>query len=619
MELAIMFISALAGGTVGFLPLSKTVKKYIALISSGVMVYESAMLFKNPGVEVVSSFSFMGTNAALTANMLSLYFGILISSIAFLTVLFSLTFMNEKKGDKNYYGWLLFKSAGMLGVVFSGNFLTLFFMWEFMSWTTFFLMRQGEKDIEASSSKYMIYAIISGMTLLFAVSFVYSLTGSFEYSALSVRAAVLPVSKLLLIIVFFTVAFFIESAIYPLHLWVPDSYSNTFSPVTSFLAGISTRMGIFALFFVVFQIIGISNLDRLNIIGKVNFRYILGWFAAFTIVIPTFTALLQNDGKRLMTWHGIGQGGYMLLGISTGSSLGIAGGLFHVLNHLSYISLIILSLAAVEYRTGTTNLNRLGGLIKKQPIAFLGVLIGIIGLAGIPPMNGFVSKWFIYKSLIGGHYPFLAAAAFLGTLGTILSVYKFIHNIFLGQLPKEYENVKEAPLSMTIPIIILMIAVYLFGVYPGLALSVIAKIESAMGVAPVKWSMHGIAEGYGFLNMFVVNLLFVGGVIVAMIIFLLAPKRKLVHQYDNYAAGHFIDEKLDYNFNYHFYAAMERIIKNKLLADISYKIEKGVSGFSASFGNYIKGIYTGNVATYSMYILAAIIGIIAVVGSRYGL
>jgi len=613
----------LAGGLISFFPFPKAFRSVLALFVSAVVLYYSITALSAGTVTVSLPLTVMGTTLGFMLSPLSVYFILMIASLTFLTVLFSMAFMKKKdKWNGSYYGWLFLKNAGMIGVVSAGDFITLFLAWEFMSWTTFFFMQEGEeKNVVASSSKYLTYAIISGMTLMFAVGVVYSQTGSLTYGALITALPAISPGTLLLMVSLFLVAFGIEAAAYPMHLWVPDSYANTYSPITAFLAGISTRMGIFAIIFVLFGIIGIDHLDRLTIIGKINFRYILGWIAAFTIVIPTYTALLQNDGKKLMTWHGIGQGGYMLLGLATGSSLGIAGGIFHIVNYLTYIVLILLSLAAVEYRTGTTNLNRLGGLLKKQPVAYLGVLTGIIGLAGIPPMNGFVSKWFIYKALIEGHYPFLAAAAFIGTLGTILSVYKFIHNIFLGQLPKEYENIKEAPLPMTIPIVVLMAAVYGLGVFPGVVLSIIANIQATvLHSAPIQYSLYGIDSlKSGNLNMNIVNIVFIIAFFVGFLVYLLGSRSRKVSQYNTYAAGHFIDEQIDYNFNYHFYAAMEHLIKKKLFADISYKIEGGTKKFFESVGDYIKGIYTGNAATYAMYVVATLVLLIALLGSQYGL
>ena len=141
----------------------------------------------------------------------------------------------------------------------------------------------------------------------------------------------------------------------------------------------------------------------------------------------------------------------MLLGLVTGSAIGTAGGLLHVFNHATYQAALFMSVLAVVHRTGTADLNQLGGLVARMPLSFLVMLFGIIGLAGLPPMNGFVSKWMIYRALITDGMPLLFVAAIVGTLGTILSVYKLIHNMFLGQLRIEHEQVREAPLSMLVP------------------------------------------------------------------------------------------------------------------------------------------------------------------------
>ena len=130
-------------------------------------------------------------------------------------------------------------------------------------------------------------------------------------------------------------------------------------------------------------------------------------------------------------------------------SLGSAGGLLHVFNHATYQAILLMAVFAVIHRTGTADLNRLGGLVARMPLSFLAMLVGIIGLAGLPPMNGFVSKWMIYRSLIMEGQPLLFVATVISTLGTVLSVYKLLHNTFLGQLRLEHEAIKEAPWSMT--------------------------------------------------------------------------------------------------------------------------------------------------------------------------
>jgi len=530
----------------------------------------------------------------------------MISGITFLTVLFSLRFIVGKKNSSLYYIWLLIKTTGMFGLIFANDFLTFLIAWEIMSWSTFFLMMQGGGKAYESAYKYFIYAITASMILIAGIAILYLRIGSFEYDVIAKGFAGMPMGITLLTLILFIVSFSIEAAVFPLHAWVPDAYSNPFTPITSYLAGISTRMGIYAIILFLFGIAGVSVIDKFVIIGAVNLRYVIGVFAAITMIVPTYTALFQHDAKKLITWHGIGQGGYMLVGIVSGSARGIAGGIFHILNYLTYVTLILFCIAAVEYRTGTTNLNKLGGLIKKQPIAFIGLLVGIIGLAGIPPMNGFVSKWFIYRALILQGYPFLALAAVIGTLGTILSVYKLIHNIFLGQLPERYNNVKEVPFDMQLPIWILTIATLLFGVFPGIAMSLIAKIQESFGLAVVPYSLHGIQASAGQLNMLVISLTFAGGLAVAYIVYLLGHKRKHVIQYNNYAAGHFLDKNVPYNFNYNFYAGFEHIMepyRKKIIA----RTENSLVSLAEATGDYLRRLYTGNVSTYAIYVLSAFV------------
>jgi len=602
-----MFLLPIAGIVIDLIFVKvESIKKFTALIVTGVVVYFNILLLNKTGLKHVLPFSVMGQNLSFKVTYLNLYFSLMISGITFLTVLFSLRFIVGKKNSSLYYIWLLIKTTGMFGLIFANDFLTFLIAWEIMSWSTFFLMMQGGGKAYESAYKYFIYAITASMILIAGIAILYLRIGSFEYDVIAKGFAGMPMGITLLTLILFIVSFSIEAAVFPLHAWVPDAYSNPFTPITSYLAGISTRMGIYAIILFLFGIAGVSVIDKFVIIGAVNLRYVIGVFAAITMIVPTYTALFQHDAKKLITWHGIGQGGYMLVGIVSGSALGIAGGIFHILNYLTYVTLILFCIAAVEYRTGTTNLNKLGGLIKKQPIAFIGLLVGIIGLAGIPPMNGFVSKWFIYRALILQGYPFLALAAVIGTLGTILSVYKLIHNIFLGQLPERYNNVKEVPFDMQLPIWILTIATLLFGVFPGIAMSLIAKIQESFGLAVVPYSLHGIQASAGQLNMLVVSLTFAGGLVIAYIVYLLGHRRKHVIQYDNYAAGHFLDKNVPYNFNYNFYAGFEHIMepyRKKIIA----RTENSLVSLAEATGDYLRRLYTGNVSTYAIYVLSAFV------------
>ncbi len=186
--------------------------------------------------------------------------------------------------------------------------------------------------------------------------------------------------------------------------------------------------------------------------------------------------------------------------------------------------------------------------------------MGIIGLAGLPPMNGFVSKWLMYKSLLNAGMPLLLIAASISTLGTILSVYKLIHNMFLGQLRKEHYEIKEVPWTMVVPMLILAGIGFITGMMPGLALNLVDTAQIALGYEALEHHIGGIISPNGGLNMLLVTGIFFYGVGIGAIIFFLGNRRFITHQWDNYAGGHFLSADVPYNYTHNFYPGVMRVI-----------------------------------------------------------
>lgn len=599
------------------------ISKLIGLAGFVVLVAILAPAYKAIGT-VVDGPTVMGWTMQFGLTDLSWYFVMMIATLTLLTVFFSIGALRRGSGYPMYYAWLFAKTFGMFGVVLARDLLTFFILWEMMSWATYFVMQQGRSDLGAEAERttrakraahgYLMYALAASMILFAGVVYLGYAAGGFEYDRVAAVVRQFPKGMLFLSVALTIVPMLIEAAIYPAHWWLPDAYASTDTTVTAYLAGISTRIGIFGATIFLFVIFGVQTVDGLITVPRLGFRDILMVLGAFTMVVPTFTALFQHDAKHLITWHGIGQGGYMLVGIATASALGVSGGILHIFNYMTYVALIIFSIAAVEYRTGTTNLNKLGGLIKKQPLAFLGLLFGIIGLAGIPPMNGFVSKWFIYRALILGGYPFIALAAFAATVGTILSVYKLIHNMFLGQLPERYDEIREVGPFMQIPIIVLMIVVFATGAFPGVIMRFVADIQSSLGLPVPAWTLTGIAPEAGQLNMAVISTVFTGTFLVAFGVYLLGNRRKHVVQYDNYAAGHFLNKDIPYNYNYNFYAGFDHIFERLYQRRPVKRFEVGAVGFFERLADFVRRFYTGHLNTYLAYSIAAIVIAAVVMG-----
>jgi len=449
----------------------------------------------------------------------------------------------------------------MLILLSSGDFLSLFIGWELVSWAGFLIMTEHGGKAADAAFRYLIYAMSGAMAVFTGIVLIYLQVGSLEFAPFWEALPQLPTSISWVLVLLFSSGFAIKMGLMPFHLWQADAYAYTPGGNATFLSAISARMGLFALGLVLFQPVGIERLIEMTIpFTFLDARSLLIWAAALTSIIPTFIALQQSDARLLLAWHGIGQGGLMLLGIAIATPMGVTGGLLHVFNYAIYQAALFLAVTAVMHRTGTTDLDRLGGLIVKMPLTYIVMLMGIIGLAGLPPINGFVSKWLIYKALLESEMPLLLVAASISTLGTILSVYKLIHNIFLGQLRKEHYEIKEVPWTMSVPMLILVGIAFITGMMPGLALALVDKAQIALGYAPLVHHLGGVSWSNGSLNMLWVTGIFFYGVGIGAVIFFLGNRRFITHQWDNYAGGHFLSSDIRYNFTHNFYPGTMRVI-----------------------------------------------------------
>src|SRR4030043_302870 len=217
-------------------------------------------------------------------------------------------------------------------------------------------------------------------------------------------------------------------------------------------AAIDKLLGIYLLVIIVRQIF---------VLQSAALSLILAMIGAATIIIAVMIAMVQHNLKKLLSYHAVSQVGYMILGIATGTAVGIAGGTFHMLNHAIYKCCLFLCGGAVEQQSGTAELDNLGGLGKKMSITFSACLVAALSIFGIPPFNGFVSKWMIYQGVIemgttqaGGLaklWPIWLTCAMFGSALTLASFVKLIHSVFLSRLPDDLTETKEVSWLQTGP------------------------------------------------------------------------------------------------------------------------------------------------------------------------
>jgi NADH-quinone oxidoreductase subunit M len=519
--------------------------------------------------------------------------------VAALSIIFSLSYVKGKEKTDFYFLMMLLVNAAMLGIVLAGDLVSFYIFWEIMSWSAFLLISYNRGPALAAGMKYIIMSVIGSVSFLVGML---SLCVSFDTLSISQIASVIGSASggyILFILSTFGIAFGIKNAILPFHTWLPDAHSEAPAPFSAVLSGILVKMGTYGFLLVFYVIVGLKLFVGLGS-GIFSFHSGLCVLGAVTIIVPTFIAILQTDAKRLLAWSTVGQAGYIILAIAFGTNLALAGGIFHFFNHALFKALLFLAVGAVEFRTQTRDLDSLGGLARKMPIAFIAVLVGIFALIGVPLTNGFVSKWLIYKTLILEGSPFLAFIALIGTWGTILYSYKLVHNVFLGQLPEKYKDTQNSPLSMQLPLMVLSIAILFFGIFPGIPLKAVNAIGVSFGFESLNVNIWGVVSESGTLNTINIFVGVLASAMVAWLVFRLCAKSVPVRQDDSYAAGAYVPED-KYHYTAEFYNPLYRIIRpflRDVIDEFYYWIVAGMKRLAAN----VRHVYTGDVGHYVTYI-----------------
>lgn len=450
----------------------------------------------------------------LRVDNLSGFILLAIGLFGVLIVLYSLKFMAGKERLNEYYTYLLWTIGGACGAILANNLILLLVFWGFLGLTLYLLIGIGGPEATPAAKKTFIIVGGSDCLMILGIAIIWFLTGSFQMDNISVHlTGMLPTIAFISL----TIASFAKAGAMPLHTWIPDCAEKAPIPVTAFLpASLDKLLGIYLLARVALDLFVMNKSMGLLLL-------IVG---AFTIIAAVMMALVQHDLKKLLSYHAVSQVGYMVLGIGTGNPIGIAGGIFHMLNHAIYKSCLFLTGGAVEHRTQTTNLNKLGGLAKLMPITFVTFLIAALSISGVPPFNGFVSKWMVYQGIIelgkGGDKLWIIwlVAAMFGSALTLASFMKLIHSVFLGSpspsihQPRLKRN--EVSFAMWMPMAILAGLCVIFGVFA-------YKVPLKNLIIP---AVPGVSF-LGFWSPSLTTLLIIIGIILGVIIYWLGNIRGL--------------------------------------------------------------------------------------------
>ena len=404
---------------------------------------------------------------------LNSFIALAIGVFTLLIIIYSFKFMKTCQHLFQYYSYIILTAVASLGVVFANNLILLLIFWGFLGLTLYLLINMGGDTADVIAKKTFIIIGGSDALMLLGIGIIYYLAQTFQMDKIRLG---LDNNLAVLAYLCLAIASFAKAGAMPFHSWIPECAEKAPIPVVAYLpASLDKLLGIYLLARISMDLFMMN--EAMNI-----FLMLIG---AFTILAAVMMALVQHNMKRLLGYHAVSQVGYMVLGIGTGTPIGIAGGIFHMLNHAIYKSCLFLTAGNVEYRTKTTDLNELGGLAKLMPITYISCLIASLSISGVPPFNGFVSKWMVYQGIIqqvtshksevtGLIGTLCLVAAMFGSGLTLASFMKLLHATFLGRrnnettsqrLPAGQAGISEIPWQMWLPAVLLAGLCVVFGIF----------------------------------------------------------------------------------------------------------------------------------------------------------
>lgn len=626
------------------------VKRALAVIATAVSFLCVILLIKPiliNGEIIVSwmgNWSPMGGKAfgiGLQIDSLGMFLALIITGASLLSVIYSLKYMSHDNGLEKYYVLFLLLTSSMIGFVFTGDLFNMYVMLEIMTFAAIALTafrNYKEKSVEAAF-KYIVTGSLGSSLILLGTCLIYSETKTLNLAEIAVVIKAMESMTPTLIVAFslMMVGYAVKAFMVPCHTWPTDAHMAAPSSISMILSGVMSKTGIYAIIRLVFMIFGLAS-------NKPVGYLILVW-GVITMVIGVSMALLQHDFKRLLAFHSVSQIGYIItaLGIAiieTGevSVLAMTGGTYHMINHAIFKGLLFLTAGAILYTTGTTDLESVSGLGKRMPFTMAMFLFGAAGISGIPPFNGFASKWMIYEAGFTGSLGIVSIIAVVVSALTLASFIKVGHSVFFGPINKEHKNIEDVPTSMKIPMGVLALGIVIFGLFPKVIVNKIlipviksvydltGYVSSALGntydslfvfdgINNIEFLTKGIYNPTNFLILFVILLL-------AILVFVIFKGNNLgeeIHEksdnefdmsifkkYEKHRGNsvNYSEAPLDEACKYDIYVGGEQGEEVKVGAnDLFWGMKYQLRGYF----NSIQKAHNGSVNDYSLWIVATLV------------
>ena len=587
----------------------RTMKGIFALLISIISGYLSVVIFisgnqifllKNLSTSAgfsVSGFDLLkdsGRYLSFNCDNLSKLIILFASLFSFLILLYSLIYIKAGR-LKNYYPYFLITLGCTNGAVLSDNLLLFIAFWGVLGITLYKLIQGHDEESSATAKKTLILIGASDSIMIIGIAILWKITGSLSMGGISIQTtSVLPVVAFLALLT----GSFTKAGAFPFHTWVPDYAKNAPAASSAYLpASLDKLLGIYFL----------ARITTGMFIMNEWLTLLLLSIGVISIITAVMMALVQHNYKRLLGFHAVSQVGYMILGFGMGTMIGVAAGLFHMINNALYKSGLFLSAGCVEYCTGKEDIEDLGGLSKAMPFTFVTSLVFAMSIAGVPPFNGFASKWMIYQGIIDfGSGSGIAnklwvlwlGSAVLGSALTLASFIKLIGGIFLGRRKSEFAQTREVPALMWIPLVILAACCIFSGVF-----------ATNLVVPKLLMPVSGEFQFSGFWNSSLVSLLVLISICLGVIVYITLNMKRFRTE-DSFIGGEKIQDQTSYGTTEFF----KTIGEYRVFSWIYRKAEEGwfdiydqSKQFVLWLSHQMSKAHTGVLPAYIIWIFAGLI------------
>ena len=470
--------------------------------------------------------------------------------------------------------------------------LGFFYGWEIMTLSSYLLITLG-KNGNKPGLTYLLFSLGSAYFLFSGFALTYADTGSTLLIDITNMDQYNTIAMLLL-----GIGFLIKIAGFGAHIWLPGAYAEADDDLTAILSAIISKASIFGLIIIVGQVATLNS----NFISP---HYILGWLGILTALFGALMAVFQEDIKKLVAYSSMGQVGYIVTGIALMSHMGWTAAFYGTLNHFMFKAISFLSVAGIIFRTGERMMYKMGGLIKNMPLTFFCSMIAIIAMSGVPPLTGFGGKWMMFNALMEKGWYWMAATAFFASAVAFLYMYRYLHTVFLGQRKLEHRELKEAPIWLIIPQLILVLGIFAISAYPKLILLPISEWINPYVGGQLSWQGDALVSHLGQWNapliMTVIGIIWMIPLILLLLISMTIKIQK-VEQFNMVYAAERPSRPEHTHFAYNFFAHYRRAL-GFLVEPRATAFWQGLSEWSHSIAASARVFYTGNGQTYALFIL----------------